>query len=131
MFNDFRRQKVWNHSRYLLLLVFKFTERISDRAHLNLIKEIQKSCLEIMINIEKMFTNEHFNEYRVYLNRSLSALKKLEKRLSIIRKLQLLGKADSEQLIKLTKKVIQLMNSMERKLNRRRKIIVNISTSKI
>ena len=131
MFKDFRKLKVWNQSRYLLLVVFQVTEEISDEANSNLIRKMRKSCLEILINIEKTFAYYGMDEYHKYLNHSLTAVKQLERHLHTAQKTQLFERSYTDQLLKKTIEVKFLLISLVMKIDRDRKIVINSAFNRI
>ena len=131
MFKDFRKLKVWNQSRYLLLVVFKLTEEVLNETNSNLISNMRKSCLEILINIEKTFAYYGKDEYHKYLNHSLTAVKQLERHLHTTQKMQLFENSYTDQLLKKTIEVKCLLISLVMKIDRDRKIVINSPLSRM
>ena len=117
MKKDFRKSKVWNLSRYLLLVVFQVTEEVLDEGNLILIKNMQKNCLELLINIEKAYSYYQKDDYQKYLNHSLTAVKRLERNLHTAQKMQLFENSYTDQLLKKTYEVKCLIISLVREKN--------------
>jgi four helix bundle protein len=131
MFKDFRKLKVWNHSRYLLLFVFQVTEKVLDQENSILIRNMQKSCLEILINIEKAFSYYQTDDFHKYLNHSVIAVKQLERHLHTAKKMQLFENSYTDQLLKKTIEVKRLLISLIREINKNRLIVINSAVSRL
>ncbi|UCF64389.1 MAG: four helix bundle protein [bacterium] len=105
MQKDFRKSRVWNLSRNLLLVIFKISEDKLDNLNSSLVRKIQKSSIEILINIEKTMTHYRKNDYLKYFTRSLLATISVEKNLREAQKKRLFQKSDTEQILK---KIIEI-----------------------
>jgi four helix bundle protein len=125
MLKDFRKSKVWNLSRYLLLVIFKVTEEVLDDSNSNLIRKMRKSCVEILINIEKIFTHSQNDDYLEYIYRLFAAVRNLEKHLHVAQKMELFQNSYANQLLKKTIEVKCLLVSLVMKIKRNQKVVIN------
>ncbi|MFQ5769029.1 MAG: four helix bundle protein [bacterium] len=78
MNKDFRELKIWRKSRYLILAIYKITERLPDESCYNLISEMRKNCIAITANIAKGFSSPEQKELMNFLLLSMTAACKLE-----------------------------------------------------
>jgi four helix bundle protein len=106
---NYRELLVWKKSRYLLTDVFKITEMFPLDKEIQLKKEMQNSCVDILANMTKGFSSENNEELPQYLHISIEAVDKLEHHFKKAYDLRFLNTLDFRYLIKESDEIMMML----------------------
>jgi four helix bundle protein len=116
---SFRELKVWEKSHQLVLQIYRATRQYPSDEKFNLISQIRRSALSVVVNIVEGFKRRGNKDFVYFLNMADASLEETKYHLLLSKDLGYLAKSDYHDLNGLCEEIGKMLNGLQSKIKER------------